>query len=107
MRRVGAELSTTGLRAESRRRPEAHDQRSRTFQKIAARTVHARLASAYLLMARSILTCAKQRHSTPPNALRMSWSVAVGFASNTALAVRITPLRQNPHCAAPSAMNAC
>ena len=64
-------------------------------------------ASAYFRMARSMRVCVKQRHRTPPTAIRMSSSEAPGFTSRTAFAVRITPLRQNPHCAAPSSMKAC
>src|SRR2546426_145886 len=51
--------------------------------------------------------CAKHRHKTRASASWIWVSVGCGCRSSKALAVRITPLRQKPHCAACSSMNAC
>src|SRR5262245_49824643 len=75
--------------------------REYTFQR-----AHAFTSCAYRWMARIMRTLAWQRHKTPDIACRISGSVAFGFRSRNALAVRMTPLIQNPHCMACSSMNA-
>ena len=57
-------------------------------------------------MARSMRVCVKQRQRTPDMACWICASLARGFLSSSALAVRTTPLRQKPHCAACSSMKA-
>ena len=53
-------------------------------------------------MARTIRVCVKQRHKILDIDSRISSSEAFGFSSSSTLVVRITPLRQNPHWAAPA-----
>ena len=57
-------------------------------------------------MARSMRVCVKQRQMTPDMACWICASLARGLRSSSALAVRTTPLRQKPHCAACSSMKA-
>src|SRR5215831_1257121 len=107
VRRVGIKRTLRSSVRQQPNRTNAHDQRAGILQKIATRNTHAFLALAYLRIAPSIRRWTKQRHNTPLSASRISSSVAPGFSSSTAFAVRITPLRQNPHWAAPSSMKAC
>src|SRR5262249_29084084 len=103
---------------DDRRAAEADDQRARRLQKITPRescapqrvdgvACHTPRSFAYRLIALSMRACVKQRHSTPDSARWTSASVAFGLPSTNAFAVRMTPLRQKPHWAACSSMNAC
>src|SRR5262249_31481351 len=67
---------------------------------------HAFTSCAYRWIARSMRSWAWQRHRTPDIACRIPGSVAFGFRSRKALAVRMTPLIQTPHSMACPSMNA-
>src|SRR5580658_3493826 len=104
---MGGERSRLCGQQKQRPGTETNNQGTTTFQKVTPGLNHVRLASAYFRIARNMRVCAKQRHKMLPKASRISGSEASGFTSRTAFAVRITPLRQNPHWAAPSSINAC
>src|SRR4026209_224909 len=96
-------IGTSAVASPPQRRHPLGD--TRRLDQLEGAEAHAALPPAAASTASTILTYPVHRHRFPASASRTSCALGDAFTSSSAIADRIIPGVQNPHCAAPCVAN--